>query len=572
MAYDEAWTFTGTILIAGDAFDAVKKIAISKGLFEESTGITAELAKVVSAEQAVAKAKPTEVQEKRIALLDAVNAASVTVRQWSPMTNPHGDQKKVCEHKGMVMYCVQLSTMLRAKADDVDMGPVDTTTGKRDSTKSAGVTDACLKWAPVKPASLVAADFKANFDDATKKCNLQIKDSGVEDALKAAAKATANGDMQSTDKQKQRKARMAAKEAYDHLVKALNSFWTECGPVAQMRALVTAMLQEAAVTLRGLDAELFGSKMTWPNNPLPGKSDDEKFSAAVWVDALSKAEKDGVTVAGKGDPAGVGKALLAAGNKIKTEAALGTAQSQDRVKLRKECKMALTKVFTSASKYAGAQKQMIEDLAKYVTFIANHARKKMGEYEAAQNKVVFKPTKTNLVATEIRESYNGAKNAGAIEPNDGLVKKFESAVKDFLETEIKFKAETDLEKKRKLALTLQGNLAKMRQQAAEFAGEYGEHESFGPYANSMQVSANAGGRSEAIDKCLQGELPGQDFPATAFVWKDGDWQKAKKVAIGKGLLTDAKTNFGDSLTKAKKAFDEGQKRKAKRPRATNMPR
>src|SRR5439155_15834036 len=111
--YDETWKFTGTILLTQAHWDAVKNMAIAAGLFEESTGIGGALAKVEKGQEAVTKAKGPEVKAKRVALLDALHAAESTVNGYAPMTNPHGEEKKVEEHKGMTLYMLDVLKEIR---------------------------------------------------------------------------------------------------------------------------------------------------------------------------------------------------------------------------------------------------------------------------------------------------------------------------------------------------------------------------------------------------------------------------------------------------------------------------
>jgi hypothetical protein len=562
VAYDESWKFTGTVLVTKDQWDAVKKDALKAGLFEENTGVGGLLKAVETAKAAVTKAKPNELQAKRIALMDALNAADAGVRSWAPMTNPQGQEKKVTEHKGMVLYCVAMHQEIAKQTDDVDQGPVTDPTTKpptRDETQGAGVTKACGDWTAVKPANLEPADWKANFDDAVKKCHLENKDNGIEAALKAVKKAVADPNFadNAQDKPKQRTARLEAQAKYNALMSALQGYWTGCGPVEEMRKHLNLMIQAAAAQLSDLDKKLFGSGVTW-KNPAASKSPDDKFTAAAWDEAYKSAETAGVVVKGKGSPDGVSKALKTAGEK---KTALDkTTDAKAKVTARNDFKKALTLVFVSATKYSGGQGTLVKELADYVTFLINDARRRMVDCEGEQNKVDYSLSKATpkLEAADFRKVYDTAVKEGAIEPHDGTAKKVESAITKYLGDKDKLASLTDWKKKREMATQIKGELAAVQKSLGDLHNQYSDHEKFGTYVQAMAALANAPDRLTSLNKILDGEEPGQDFPATAWKWSDTDWQNAKKVAVAKGVLGDAKTNFGAALTKGKKEFDEAK--------------
>jgi hypothetical protein len=555
VAYDENWNYAGTIALTQTHWNEVKKQALAAGLFDEPSGIGEALGKIEKAEAAVGKAKPNEAKAKRVALLDALNAAHVSVRQCSPMTNPHGEEKTVCEHKGTVVYLVQLLNAIQDRINDVDLGPVtDPTTGTRDDTQGAGVSKACADWNPVAAASLEPADWKANFDDAVTQCHLSGGDAGIEAALKAVKKAIADPNYADTaqDVQKQRAARLAASEKYNALLAALNAFWTGCGQVDKLRTHLTQMIQLTATDLRELDRKTYGTGVNWVN-PAAASDDAARFDATLWENTYKSAEQAGAIL--KGNNAGdVTKALKTAADK-KT-ALDNTTDLKKKVTARKEYKQALTKVFVAASKFGSAQ--MIKGMADYIVSLTNEARKRMVTCEEEQNSVDFTPANNNLTANDFRTAYDKAVKEGAIEAHDGSAKKFEGALKKYLEDQGKLATQADWEKKRKTAAKIKGELAEVLQTLVELTNRYGDHKKFGPYLKALQVQASAPLRTQALDQILDGADPGQDFPPTAFVWTDKDWQKAKKVAIEKGLLNDSSTNFGASLTKAKKAFDEAK--------------
>lgn len=555
-AYDETWKFSGTITLTHAHWDKeVKPKAIAAGLFDESSGIGEALGKVEKAEAALAKAKPGDVAAKRIELLDALEEALGTVSGYYPMTNPHGEEGKVEEHKGTVLYLVDLSKAIRAKINDIDLGPVsdpNTDPPTRDETKGAGVSKAKQDWAAVKPANLEAADWKANFDDMAAKCNLSTKDPGIESALKAVKKAIADPNFQdtATDKQKQRDARITAQEKYNDLLSALNGFWTECGPVQKMRDHLTAMIQQTAAALKDLDGKLFGSGVTWTN------TSKDKFEQAGWETAYKSAEEAGVVLKGKGSPGDVGKALKTAADK-KT-ALDSTTDAKEKVKARKDYKVALTQVFIAANKYSSSQKTMVKEMADYVLFLINESRKRMLGCEDDQNNVGFNAPNTNLTAKDFRAAYDLAVKEGAIESADSMAKKVESSLKSYLDDNAKFGSQTDLKKKREMATKIKSELGKLQQALNEMHGNFSEHKKFGAYLAALILQANAPGRHTELDKVLNGKDPAQDFPSTPWKWEDADWQKVKKTAIDKGLLNDAPSGFGKSLTTAKKAHTEAK--------------
>ncbi len=560
-AYDPGWMWTGEIAIAKDKYDGVKTIAETKGLYHELTGIGRTLANVEKAETLVAKATPEKKQTCQMALLKALQVAETKIRGWTPLTNPQGEEKKVTEHKGMVLYLVALLKKMKERMDEVDLGPItDDTTDPptRDSTQGVGLTEQLKSWTPTpnQPA-LASSRWKSIFQDMKQQCSYDGDDEGIENALKAVEKAIAdtNYDDNATDKQKQREARLTAQTRYNDLLKLLNGFWTSCGMVENMRTYVTGMIGLVATDLRELDKKLYGSGVTWVS-PAKGMAESAMFTALLWERTYESAEQAGVIIAGKGSPKNVTAALkevTAAKQKLDD-----TTDAKAKVKARQDYKKVLTKVFAAANAFASGQGTMVKDLADYVKVLLNRSRELMLECEKEQNEVAFTvPTdKKNLTDTDFRAVYNAAVEAGAIEPGESTARKVEGALKKYVAGKDKYSTESSWKDKRKAALKTKADLGKVQQALSELSGLYGEHKSFGSYTRGLLDKANKPELTAELDKVLDGQATGQDFPAnTEWKWEDATWQKAKKVAIDAGLIEDKATGLGGSLTKAKKAYD-----------------
>jgi hypothetical protein len=517
---------------------AAKQEAMANHLHNEPTGITPALKKVEAARQqadaTAGKGDAAAERAARLAHLDALTELYQVVTSYSPYTVPQGQAGEVLPHAGMTKHLAELTNKVRAQIKAIDEHPTVKLTEARANFRASppGRLDAASHWAQVHARGV-------------KEAHLPPNDSGLGAALTALEGAL---EVQATDtsgdKQKQREARLKVSAAGGAVLKAAQAYWVECAAVEGMRDYLTGLINLVREAMKSLDGQLFeATGWQWSHK---GKSDEQKFTLAVWNATWAEASLAGAVLASAKD-GGVGAALAEVEKKQAAYALATAAAPPQKLAARKELKAALAKVVTAVAACAGAQKDLVADLDGYCATLRAVGARRMAALTGEQKAIGFQCPPADLTVTQWMKAYNTAIEAGAAAPGQAGPA-LAVGLKNYQTAKLKGPVELTAES-RKVVNEARAKLVQAQQALAAAQAECADATPLVNYLTSVagQLSAEAA----ALAKVLKQPGPAVQLPA--FAWSSATWGQVEKLAVANGLL-DAGSGFGKLLDDAQAKF------------------